>query len=85
MLRNCKHCKSIIPEGRIAILPFTQTCVNCSTTQKVGGHTIISGKNTYSEVQIVDQETAQNLARMQSRSTFGVASGVKFKFDSRKN
>jgi flavoprotein len=85
MSRNCKNCKSPIPEGRLAILPFTQTCVNCSTTQKVGGHTIISGKNTYSEVQIVDQETAQNLARMQSRSTFGVASGVKFKFDSRKN
>lgn len=85
MSRNCKNCKSPIPEGRLVILPFTQTCVNCSTTQKVGGHTIISGKNTYSEVQIVDQETAQNLARMQSRSTFGVASGVKFKFDSRKN
>jgi hypothetical protein len=85
MPRNCKHCNNQIPEGRLAILPHTQTCVNCSTTQKVGGHTVISGKNTYSEIQIVDQETAQSLAKMQSRSSFGVATGVKFKFDSRKN
>lgn len=85
MQRNCKFCKNAIPEGRLAILPFTQTCVNCSTTQKVGGHTVISGKNTYSEIQIVDQKTAEDLARMQSRSSFGVATGVKFKFDSRKN
>ena len=85
MLRNCKQCNNPIPEGRLAILPFTQTCVNCSTTQKVGGHTIISGKNTYSEIQVVSPEAAQDLARMQSRKGFGVATGVKFKFDSRKS
>ena len=85
MTRNCKHCNNQIPEGRLKVLPYTQTCVNCSTTEKVGGHTVISGKNTYSEIQIVDQETAANLARMQSRRGFGVATGVKFKFDSRTN
>ena len=85
MTRNCKHCSNQIPEGRLKILQFTQTCVNCSTTPKVGGHTVISGKTTYSEIQIVDQETASDLARMQSRKGFGVATGVKFKFDSRTN
>jgi hypothetical protein len=85
MLRNCKHCNNQIPEGRLKILPHTHTCVNCSTTPKVGGHTVISGKNTYSEIQIVDPKTAEDLARMQSRSSFGVATGVKFRFDSRKN
>jgi hypothetical protein len=85
MIRNCKHCNNQIPEGRLKILPHTYTCVSCSTTAKVGGHTVISGKNTYSEIQIVDQETAASLAKMQSRKGFGVATGVKFKFDSRTN
>ena len=82
---NCIHCNNPIPERRLKVLPNTKTCTSCSTTQKVGCHTIISGKNTYSEIQIVDQETAEQLYQMQSRSSFGVANGVKFKFDSRKN
>ncbi len=85
MQRNCKHCNNLISEGRLKILPHTYSCVGCSTTEKVGGHTVISGKNTYSEIQIVDQETASKLAHMQSRKGFGVANGVKFKFDSRSN
>jgi hypothetical protein len=46
---------------------------------------VISGKTEYSEIQIVDQETADRLYQMQSRKGFGVANGVKFQFDSRKN
>jgi hypothetical protein len=82
---KCIGCQNPIPEGRLKILPHTKTCVNCSTTQKVGGHTVISGKNTYSEIQVVSAEAAEELSRMQSRKGFGVATGVKFKFDSRKN
>lgn len=81
----CISCTSTIPEGRLKILPGTRTCVNCSTTQRVGGHTVISGKNTYSEVQIVSAEMARDLNRMQSRRGFGVATGVKFRYDSRKS
>jgi hypothetical protein len=81
----CIKCQSEIPAARLKALPTAKTCVQCSSTQKVGGHTIISGKNTYSEIQIVDQETASNLYHMQSRRGFGVANGVKFKFDSRTN
>ncbi len=82
---KCIKCSEEINPLRIKALPNTKTCVNCSTTDRVGGHTVISGKNTYSEIQIVDQETAQTLAKMQSRKGFGVATGVKFQFDSRKN
>lgn len=82
---NCKHCSEPIPPLRLKVLPSTTTCVKCSTTDRVGCHTIISGKNTYSEIQIVDRETADRLYQMQSRSSFGVANGVKFQFDSRKN
>ena len=70
MQRNCKHCNNLIPEGRLKILPYTYSCVSCSTTERVGGHTVISGKNTYSEIQIVDQETARTLAHMQTRKGF---------------
>jgi len=81
----CIKCQSEIPAARLKALPTAKTCVQCSSTQKVGGHTIISGKNTYSEIQIVDQETASRLYHMQSRKGFGVANGVKFRFDSRTN
>ena len=82
---NCRNCNQPIPLKRLEILPGTKTCVNCSTTERVGGHTVISGKNTYSEIQIVSQETAAELYRMQSRKGFGIAAGVKFTYDSRKN
>ena len=82
---NCKNCSSPIPPLRLKALPGTKTCVQCSTTDRVACHTIISGKNTYSEIQIVDRETSDRLYQMQSRSSFGVANGVKFQFDSRKN
>jgi len=82
---NCIKCSNPIPEGRLKALLNTKTCTECSRTGKVGGHVVISGKNTYSEIQIVDAETAQKLHDMQSRDGFGVAKGVKFKFDSRTN
>jgi hypothetical protein len=82
---NCTICQSPINPLRLKVLPSTKTCVDCSNTERVGCHTVISGKNTYSEIQIVDQDTAKRLYHMQSRKSFGVANGVKFQFDSRKN
>lgn len=82
---NCINCFNPIPEGRLKCLPNAKTCVQCSNTGKVGCHTVISGKTEYSQIQIVDQETADKLYHMQSRKGFGVANGVKFRFDSRKN
>lgn len=82
---NCLKCTNPIPEARLRALPNAKTCVQCSDTARIGCHTIISGKNTYSEIQLVDRETSANLYRMQSRKGFGVATGVKFQFDSRKS
>lgn len=82
---NCINCSNQIPEGRLKCLPNVKTCVNCSSTDKVGCHTVITGKTEYSQIQIVDMETANRLYKMQSRKGFGVANGVKFQFDSRKN
>lgn len=85
MNRNCCKCNQPIPEGRLKALPSAKTCVNCSTTEAVACHAVVSGKTEYSQIEIVDQETARRMKDLGSRTGFGVASGVKFQFDSRTN
>jgi hypothetical protein len=82
---NCINCQEVINPLRIKAMPNAKTCVACSTTERVGCHVVISGKTEYSEIQIVDKQTASRLYGMQSRSGFGIAKGVKFQFDSRSN
>ena len=50
---NCIVCGNEIPEQRLKILPHTKTCVNCSQAERVAGFPVITGKTTYSELQIV--------------------------------
>jgi hypothetical protein len=77
-------CGELIPEGRMkATKGKATTCVGCSTTGKVSGHAMITGKTEYSDLQIVDAETAKRLARLGQRRGYGVSSGVAF--DSDKN
>lgn len=81
---NCTSCGNPIPEGRIkALKGKVSTCVDCSSTEKVAGHPLITGKTEYSALQIVDVNTAKNLARLQDRKGYGVSEGAKF--DSDKN
>ncbi|MDJ1496720.1 TraR/DksA C4-type zinc finger protein [Cytophagaceae bacterium DM2B3-1] len=75
---NCIHCGSEIPEARLKAIPTTKTCIDCSKTNRVYGFAVISGKTTYSEIQIVTEETAQDLYTQQDRKG-GVATGVQFK------
>ena len=82
---NCIKCQKEINPLRIKALPATKTCVKCSTVQRVGGHTIISGKNTYCELQIVPMEVAVELNKQQYRKGYGVSNGVRFKFDHKRN
>ena len=82
-MRNCIQCSQPIPEGRLKALPKTQTCTQCSSTGRVAGHPLITGKNEYSELQIVDAETSARLNKMQDRIGYGVSEGIKF--DSDKN
>lgn len=77
--RHCAACGQPIPEARLKALPAAKTCVQCSSTARVAGFAIISGKTTYSEIQIVSQETAQELNQKQERMGHGVATGVQFK------
>ncbi|MDX2195594.1 MAG: hypothetical protein NW207_04180 [Cytophagales bacterium] len=75
----CLHCGIEIPIERLKILPHTHTCVQCSDTQRVYGHAVITGKTSYSEIEIVSEQTAQTLFEMQNRKGSTVAEGVKFR------
>lgn len=81
--RLCEVCQEPIPAGRIKALPKTRTCTKCSTTEKVAGHALITGKTEYAAIQIVDAETAKRLSKLQDRKGYGVSEGAKF--DSDKN
>ena len=74
----CIKCGKEIPEQRLKALPTAKTCIDCSSTTRVAGFPIVSGKTTYSELQIVSQETAEELYEKQERKG-GVAEGVKFR------
>lgn len=52
----CTECDAEIPEGRIKALPDTEVCVNCSDTEKKLGFRVITGKSTYTELEIVDNK-----------------------------
>lgn len=79
LIRLCTSCAQPIPEARLKALPAARTCVQCSSTARVAGFAVISGKTTYSELQIVSQELAQELNEKQDRKGHGVATGVQFK------
>jgi hypothetical protein len=77
-MKICSRCGKAIPEPRLKALPTAKTCVDCSQTSRVAGFPIVSGKTTYSELQIVSQEQADELYQKQERKG-SVAEGVKFK------
>jgi len=69
-MRYCIHCNESIPDGRIKALPNVKTCVNCSNTGKKLGFSVITGKTTYSELDIVDENTYKILKSF-DRKIFG--------------
>lgn len=75
---DCKVCGNEIAPQRLKILPHTQTCVKCSEVGRVAGFPLITGKNSYSELQLVSQEKAQELYEKQDRKG-SIATGVQFK------
>ncbi len=75
----CKACGLAIPEGRLRALPSALTCVQCSQVGRVAGFAVITGKTSYSEIQLVSQEQAQELYHKQDRKGGAIAQGVQFK------
>ena len=50
---NCCKCSVEINPLRIKALPDTRTCVECSDVERNYVRTIISGKTTYSEIEVI--------------------------------
>ena len=73
----CIKCDSKIPVGRLKALPDTKTCVNCSTESKWYTRPIISGKTTYSELEVIkDPETAKEMHRYDTKGRTGYGSSL---------
>ena len=72
---NCTKCGGDMPELRYVKYGY-RSCVNCSTTEKVGGVPITNHK-TGNTIQIVPKEVAENLIRLSQRQGYGVCKGMK--------
>lgn len=74
-MTSCIKCGNDMP-----LLRFTKygyrSCVNCSTTQRVGGVAIANHK-TGNEIQILPMEDAVRLNNLAARQGYGVSRGVK--------
>lgn len=74
---NCIKCFCKIPEGRIKALPTTKTCVECSDVERDYVRTIISGKTTYSEVEVIkNKDTKEYLKRLDAKGRTGFGSSL---------
>ena len=74
---NCIKCFCKIPEGRIKALPTTKTCVDCSEVERDYVRTIISGKTTYSEVEVIkNKDTKEYLKRLDAKGRTGFGSSL---------
>ena len=72
---QCTKCGGKMPELRFIKYGYRH-CVNCSTTERVGGVAIANHK-TGNEIQIVPMDVANNINRLAARSGYGVCKGMK--------
>lgn len=80
MAKYCTVCGAKIPQDRINAMRGkpVNTCVEHSGTSRVGGVPIITGKTTYSELQIMDAEDAARLNRAMERKGQSPGAGMKY-------
>lgn len=74
-MTTCVKCGGKMPVLRKVKYGYN-SCVNCSTTQKVGGVAIANHK-TGNEIQIMPMEDANRLYKLSQRQGYGVMKGMK--------
>lgn len=74
---NCIKCGNPIPPKRLEILPYTKTCVNCSTDSKLIGVPIAIGKgdDIYTDLNIMTQESYKHYNKLQKNTFMGNEEG----------
>ena len=74
-MRECCKCCEPIPIARLKALPNTKECVECSSVERNYVRTIISGKTTYSEVEVIkNKDTKEYLKNLDSKGRQGFGS-----------
>ena len=72
---DCCKCYKPIPEARLKALPNTKTRIECSSVERDYVRTIISGKTTYSEVEVIkNKDTKDYLRKLDSKGRQGFGS-----------
>ncbi len=74
---NCCKCSVEINPLRVKALPDTRTCVECSDVERNYVRTIISGKTTYSEIEVIkNKDTKEYLKRIDAKGRTGFGSSL---------
>ena len=74
---KCTKCKETIQIARIKALPNTRTCVKCSSVGKWYTRAVITGKTTYSEIEVIkDPEAAKEMKKIDKRGRTGFGSAL---------
>jgi hypothetical protein len=73
---NCKFCGDAIPAGRLAVLPYTTTCVKCSDVKRVAAYQHIHGKTGHVWV-VADADTAARIEKIQHRRGQSPGAGMR--------
>jgi len=72
---KCSKCDATIPKGRLKILPGTKECVQCSSEEQNMVRTVITGKTTYSEIEVIkNKKTKEYLKRLEGKGRTGFGS-----------
>jgi hypothetical protein len=72
---DCCKCYKPIPKARLKALPNTKTCVECSDIERNYVRTIISGKTTYSEWEVIkNKDTKDYLQKLDAKGRQGFGS-----------
>ena len=71
----CIKCNCKIPKGRLRILPNAKECVKCSSEDLNMVRSVITGKTTYSEWEVIkNKDTKEQLKRLEGKGRRGFGS-----------
>jgi hypothetical protein len=78
MAKFCKVCQEEIPTKRLEILPYTETCVNCSSAKPYKAVNVVLGEgdHTWNDIQIMSEELYQKYNRLEKMTLENIRKGV---------
>ena len=72
---NCSNCHNPIPKPRLRALPNTKECIVCSSEEQNMVRSVITGKTTYSEIEVIkNKDTKEYLNALVGKGRRGFGS-----------